>query len=648
LEEHLRDCPACVARLQSLSAQDTLTDAMRAQTLSLAKPAAGSGDPRRTLAESGDPRQTLRMQTLIQQAKLLYSAAAATSKEEPLTFLAPPLENGDLGRLGSYRVRKVLGIGGMGIVFEAVDTRLQRPVALKVLRPHLVGRGSPDPALPGARERFVREARAAASLHHDNLVPIYEVGEEAGLPFLAMQLLAGESLESRWQREGRLPVADIVAIGRQIASGLAAAHERGLVHRDIKPANIWLESVVRSPWSVAKDENALAVGATDYGPRTTDFCVKILDFGLARAVAEDMRLTQPGTVLGTPLFMAPEQADGQAVDARADLFSLGSVLYALCTGAPAFEAPTTMAILRAVCDKEPRPIQELNPDIPAWLTAVIAKLQGKNPEHRFQSAAEVVEALQQQDRRKGRSVGGSRRVRRAWAAAAALLLACIGLGIAEASGLTQLRNLLSPINNTPSVNLAEQLQNDAPPEPAPAVAQEAQKPIVVAAALFPFEERGAGVKDMGARITDLLFAKLAARPELLLVDRADLNKTLAEQELNLSGAVQPDQATRVGQLTGAKLLISGSIFQVDKKMHLVARLIGTETSRVVGASVEGKVSDELGPLVDQLANQLAQLIAKQTDSLIAKAVAAKDRMAAVRQQLKNAARPSLWVEVSGP
>jgi TolB-like protein len=178
------------------------------------------------------------------------------------------------------------------------------------------------------------------------------------------------------------------------------------------------------------------------------------------------------------------------------------------------------------------------------------------------------------------------------------------------------------------------------------VAQEEKRPAIVAAALFPFEDRGAAVKDFGAKVTDLLFAKLAAHPELYLVDRADLKKTLAELELNLSGAVRADQANMVGQLTGAKLLIRGSVISIDKRTHLVAKVIGTETSRVIGVAVDGKASDEVGGLVEQLADKLAEAITKQGDTLIAKAASVPDRIAAVKKELKQAARPSVWVQVT--
>lgn len=181
-------------------------------------------------------------------------------------------------------------------------------------------------------------------------------------------------------------------------------------------------------------------------------------------------------------------------------------------------------------------------------------------------------------------------------------------------------------------------------------AQEKEKekkiPTVYPAALFAFEERGAAVKDFGVKTMDLLFAKLAANPDLYLVDRADLKKTLQELELNLSGAVKTGEANRVGQLTGAKLLVTGSVIQVDKQTYLVAKIIGTETSRIVGVSVNGKSSDEFGPLVEKLAELLSEAIRKNADSLVAKAASAKDRLAALQKAMKKGDRPSLLIQVS--
>ena len=274
-------------------------------------------------------------------------------------FLDPPAEPGDLGRFGPYRVLGVIGRGGMGVVLRAFDPALHRPVAIKVLAPELAVSAT-------ARRRFLREARAAASVVHDHVVTIHAVDEAKGLPYLVMRLVEGKSLQDRLDREGPLGLAEILRIGRQALQGLAAAHEQGLVHRDIKPANILPENGVER--------------------------VKISDFGLARA-ADDASLTQSGVIAGTPQFMAPEQASGEAVDHRADLFSLGSVLYAMCTGRPPFRAGTALAVLRRVAVDTPRPIREVNPDIPGWLAAVVARLHAKDPVERFQSATEVAELL---------------------------------------------------------------------------------------------------------------------------------------------------------------------------------------------------------------------------------------------------------------
>jgi hypothetical protein len=280
-----------------------------------------------------------------------------------LSFLAPPLGPDSLGRIGHYEVLEVLGRGGFGTVLRAFDDKLHRVVAIKVLAPELA-------ATSPARKRFLREARSAAMVRHENVVQVYAV-EEQPLPYLAMEFIPGETLQQRLDRTGPLEAAEAVEIGRQIAEGLAAAHATGLVHRDIKPANILIESG--------------GVGGTD--PR-----VKITDFGVARA-ADDASLTHSGYFAGTPMYMAPEQASGEALDHRADLFSLGSVLYAMCTGRPPFRANGTLAVLKRVAEDTPRPIPQIIPEAPQWLCDVIARLHAKDPRERFSTAREVADRL---------------------------------------------------------------------------------------------------------------------------------------------------------------------------------------------------------------------------------------------------------------
>jgi serine/threonine protein kinase len=377
------------------------------------------------------------------------SADLPTAQEESdLAFLQPSTSPGSLGRLGHYEVREVIGRGGCGIVLKAFDEKLERIVAIKVMAPELA-------ATSPARKRFLREARATAAIRHENVVSIYAV-EEQPLPFLVMEYIDGNTLQQRLDRTGPLDVRDVLRIGQQIASGLAAAHAKGLIHRDIKPGNILLEN------------------RTDH--------LKITDFGLARS-ADDASMTQSGVIAGTPLYMSPEQAQARDIDHRSDLFSLGSVLYVMCSGRPPFRAATSLAVLRRVVEDQPRPIQGIMPEVPAWLVAIIGRLHAKAPEDRFATAQEVGDLLgrclsefEQQGRMESveqlmpwmqQPAGheqesaqvetakpeepvtpapaslpaGSRRHR--WVAAAAMILVLLGgLGMTEATGLTNVRGTI--------------------------------------------------------------------------------------------------------------------------------------------------------------------------------------------------------------
>ncbi|MGH7168840.1 MAG: protein kinase domain-containing protein [Gemmataceae bacterium] len=350
--------------------------------------------------------------------------AALAEVENPaadLSFLASSSEPGSLGRLDHYEILEVVGHGGMGVVLRARDSKLQRVVAIKVLAAPLAVSGT-------ARQRFVREARAAAAVRDEHVIDIHAVRDDGPVPYLVMEFIDGCTLEALIRRGGPLEVKEVLRIGIQVASGLAAAHKQGLIHRDVKPANILLENGVQR--------------------------VKLTDFGLARA-ADDARLTQSGLIACTPLYMAPEQAAGEPIGPRADLFSLGSVLYELCTGRPAFRAANMVAVIKRVCEETPRPIREVNPDIPEPLCRVIDRLHAKKPAGRPASAKEVADLLARllaglQGQGPGalsssstpppappRRTVSSRPWRR-WAAAALVLLV-VGLGLGEATGVTDVR-----------------------------------------------------------------------------------------------------------------------------------------------------------------------------------------------------------------
>jgi hypothetical protein len=346
-------------------------------------------------------------------------APAAPEDDVDGDLFAPSDSPGSLGRLGHYDILEVIGRGGMGTVLRAFDDKLHRVVAIKVM-------AAPLAADAAARRRFTREAQAQAAVSHDHVVTIHAVEGDGSPPYLVMQYVAGLSLEQRLDRDGPLALPEILRIAMQTASGLAAAHAQGLVHRDIKPANILLENGVER--------------------------VRITDFGLAGA-GDDASLSRSGVAAGTPMFMSPEQARGGPLDHRSDLFSLGSVLYTMCTGRPPFRAATSMAVLKRVCEETPTPIRETNPEIPDWLVAVVEKLHAKDPASRFQSAAEVANVLARQlahvqhpsviplpaaARLPEDPAAPARRKR--WAVAAAVLVAIVAaLGATEATGITNVR-----------------------------------------------------------------------------------------------------------------------------------------------------------------------------------------------------------------
>lgn len=283
------------------------------------------------------------------------------SADFAVNYLEPSQALGAIGRLGDVDILEVIGSGGMGIVLKGFQDELKRVVAVKVLAPHLAMSGP-------ARRRFAREAQAAAAIVHPCVIPIFRVSSTGKLPYLVMPYLACESLQERIDRTGPLEVLDILRIGMHTAGGLAAAHAQGIVHRDIKPANILLEHGVER--------------------------VMLTDFGLARAI-DDASITRSGVIAGTPQFMSPEQARGDPVSTQSDLFSLGSVLYAMATGRPPFRAESTYGILRRITDSEPREIRDLNPQIPDWLARIIDKLLAKEPGDRFPSAQEVARCLEE-------------------------------------------------------------------------------------------------------------------------------------------------------------------------------------------------------------------------------------------------------------
>ena len=280
----------------------------------------------------------------------------------PLTtdFLDPPEHEGELGQLGRYRVFSLLGLGGMGQVFRAEDTRLKRTVALKVMN-------SKFAATPRSRKRFIEEARSMAAVHHDNVATIFEVGQHNKTPFIAIELLQGQTLEQLMAGGREFSFDEIIEMAQQTALGLSAAHERGIVHRDIKPANLWLQ--------------------------TPQQRIKILDFGLALAGTGVDELSETGSVVGTLGYLAPEQASNEPVDERIDLYSLGVVMYEMCCGKLPHLASNVSTQLVNILASDPVPVRERNPKVPEPLADLITMLLQKDPSDRIPTAMKLHERL---------------------------------------------------------------------------------------------------------------------------------------------------------------------------------------------------------------------------------------------------------------
>jgi serine/threonine protein kinase len=352
-ESHIAECELCRSAIESMIADSRWWDDAR---YSLAASATRSLDAAHVAASVRDAEGSLAEEV----DAIAASLGETRLRESVLDLLGPTDDPNMLGRIGTYEIVGLLGQGGMGAVFKGFDRSLNRFVAIKMLLPHLAASGA-------ARKRFAREGQAVAAVVDDHVMAIHCVAEWQGVPYLVMNYSRGISLQKRLSDSGPLEVREILRIGMQATKGLAAAHAQGIVHRDIKPANIFLDQNVER--------------------------VQLMDFGLARAV-DDASLTRSGTLAGTPQYMSPEQARAETVDHRSDLFSLGSVMYAMCTGHAPFRAESSYSVLRLITDKEPRPIREINPDVPEWLCAIIWKLMAKEASDRFASAKEVAELLE--------------------------------------------------------------------------------------------------------------------------------------------------------------------------------------------------------------------------------------------------------------
>ncbi|MEX2140367.1 MAG: serine/threonine-protein kinase [Pirellulales bacterium] len=346
-ESHVESCPRCQERLEALAGVAAVLPTTQVPL------------------ELRDADDSHRLSEVIQAMRRASPPRTAIGKPEtdvvPLgdSSTARKRSSRQPQQIAEYDVQAVLGRGGIGVVYRATDRTLARDVAIKVLRADLADNDS-------LRERFLREARAAAALRHDNVVAIYGVGQHAEQPYLVMEYVPGGSLADRLLRKGKLSWPEVVRLGIEVASSLAAAHARGIVHRDVKPGNVLWDA-----------ESAR---------------YKLTDFGLAKAI-DDVSLTRSGTLVGTPEYLSPEQATGENVDARSDLFSLGALLYAAGTGESPFHADSTIGVLHRVRTFTPPNLRQVQLDCPTQLAKVVDRLLTKEPNQRYPSAGAVVEEL---------------------------------------------------------------------------------------------------------------------------------------------------------------------------------------------------------------------------------------------------------------
>ncbi len=362
-ESHVAECQSCHETLRGLNSHDTLSEHVagafpgsESSFIETEDRAQVDGLVNRLLEQTGaDARPRSHGPRLsATEAEVLADRAAEVLR------CVTPAEDGQelLGSIGDYQLIRLLGSGSTGVVFQANDQNLNRTVALKVLRPSLGA---------VARERFIAEARLAASIEHPNVVTIYQVGQHERLAFIAMQWLPGETLEAKLNAVVTMDEAEVRYISAQVAAGLQAAHDRQLVHRDIKPANVWI--------SAESGE------------------VKILDFGLARVVDDDPGLTATGMLAGTPNFMSPEQTKGHELDGRSDLFSLGCMMYRMATGKLAFGATSILGTLQAIQHEQPTPPKRVNAEISDDLSDLTMSLLEKQPANRPESASQFMTML---------------------------------------------------------------------------------------------------------------------------------------------------------------------------------------------------------------------------------------------------------------
>jgi serine/threonine protein kinase/Tfp pilus assembly protein PilF len=490
--------------------------------------------------------------------------------------------------IGPYELLERLGSGGMGVVYRARDTRLHRDVAIKQLQPSYFGSGPPGQA---THERFLREARASSSLNHPNICTIHDVGEQDGKPYLVMELLQGQTLREALQK-GPLPIGELLEFALQLARGLEEAHEFGIIHRDIKPANIFI---------VRRQQDSPQIKILDFGlaKQTRDFSLDETSDATGESSGSDHSLTVPGSTVGTVAYMSPEQARGQVLDARSDLFSLGTVLYEMATGKRPFPGNVSADILASLLTREPDPPRKINPAIPKELERIILKLLARERNDRFQSAGILRAEL---ERVMGRSTvsraavpvhTGSIGRRLPLIAGSLLILAAIAAG-------------LYLWKRAPHAKPAEPV-SAAIENPTTADATTAAKDRIV---LSDFANK-TGDAAFDATLNQPLAIQLEQSPLLTVVSQEHLRQSMQYLGKSSSDKITPQAAREIAIREGIKAFINGSIARFGDKYLIILEAQATSSGDTIAREqAEAADKDHVLDALDQAAATLRDQLGK--------------------------------------
>jgi eukaryotic-like serine/threonine-protein kinase len=474
-----------------------------------------------------------------------------------------------------YRLERELGRGGMGVVYRATDTTLDRPVAIKVVHPELAAHAS-------IVRRFLAEARTIARLRHPSIVAVHAAGTADGLLYYVMDEVDGESLRTRLDREGRLPIADVTRIVADLASALDAAGKAGVVHRDVKPENVLIER-----------ESGRAL---------------LADFGIARAMAADgATSTGQGVAVGTPAYMSPEQAAGEEVDSRSDLYGLGVVAYEMLAGQPPFQGANRVVVSKHIAER-PVPIERHRPESPKALAGAVMKALEKHPGERWQSGEELRQAVAGE-----RALPVRRSVRRPLAlAAAALALAVLGTTI----GLVR-RGTAPPAGVNPRHSIL----------------------------VLPFDNQrdDPTVEWMREGSVSMLGLNLSQWNDLTVVDQERLYDLLGRHRVKPRQGIGLDLARRLAREAGVWTVVLGDFARVGDSLHLAARVYDVATGdRVSIAQVDDRTGEDARPLFDRLAAKLLNLSGAPTNLPVNLAGSTTQSLEAYRSYLAGVDRLNRW------